>query len=165
MNETKGHFFLKELQEEARATRACLERVPESLYDFKPHEKSMVMRSLVLVTADIPYWIAHTIKEGDIDFATYRRVDPATTREMVQLFDDNLKAAEEALSSVTDEQLGERFNLKNQGQVLMSSVKDETIRSTINHMVHHRGQLTVYMRLNNLSVPKIYGPSADEQGF
>ncbi|MGE5392316.1 MAG: DinB family protein [Candidatus Saccharibacteria bacterium] len=165
MKETLGQLYAKELEMEAPATRKCIERVPESLYDYKPHEKSMVMRNLVLVTADIANWIAHTIKEGDIDFATYRQVSPKTAAEMTALFDDNLKQALEALNKVSDEELDKPFNLKNQGQVLMTSTKRETIGSSINHLVHHRGQLTVYIRLCNLPVPSIYGPSADEGDF
>lgn len=160
-----GQLYIKELQSEAKATRQCVERVPESLYDYKPHEKSMAMRSLVLVVVDIPRWISHMIKEGDIDFVTYRQVNPQTTAEMVALYDDNIKNAVEALGKVADQQLEETFNLKNQGQVLLSSTKNESIQSSINHLVHHRGQLTVYMRLNDIAVPHIYGPSADEQGF
>ncbi len=157
--------FLKELEGEAPASRKCLERIPEKLFDWKPHEKSMPMGYLSLLVAEIPKWIKHTIEISVIDFATWEHFQPKTTTELVNHFDDNLKGAKNALQNASDEALSELFYLKNNGQVLMSLPKKESVGQTINHLVHHRGQLTVYMRLNNIPVPSIYGPSADERGF
>jgi uncharacterized damage-inducible protein DinB len=157
--------FLKELVAEAEASRKCLERIPEKLYNWKPHERSMAMRSLTYVVADIPRWIQHIVETPEIDFANYNNNQPKTTSEMVEHFDVNLKDAKRALEHTTDESLSETFSLKNKGQVLMSMPKKEFIAQSINHLVHHRGQLTVYMRLNNIPVPSIYGPSADEGKF
>ena len=157
--------FLKELEAEAEASRKCLERIPEKLYDWKPHERSMVMRSLAYVVADIPRWIQQIVETPSIDFATYNNAQPKTTSEMVKHFNINLKDAKKALENTTDEALSEPFALKNKGQVLMSMSKKDFISNSINHLVHHRGQLTVYMRLNNIPVPSIYGPSADEGSF
>jgi len=157
--------FLKELVAEAGASRKCLERIPEKLYDWKPHERSMAMRSLTYVVADIPRWIQQIVETPEIDFANYNNNQPKTTSEMVEHFDVNLKDAKRALEHATDESLSETFSLKNKGQVLMSLPKKEFIAQSINHLVHHRGQLTVYMRLNNIPVPSIYGPSADEGKF
>jgi len=154
--------FLKELDAEARASRQCLERIPDKLFDWKPHEKSMPMRSLTYVVADIPRWIKQIVETPEIDFATYKHFQPKTTSDLVSHFDTNLKDAKKALEHTTDESLSETFSLKNKGEVLMSGSKKENISSAINHLVHHRGQLTVYMRLNNIPVPSIYGPSADE---
>jgi len=157
--------LLKELEAEAGASRKCLERIPEKLFDWKPHERSMAMRSLTYVVADIPRWIQQIVETPSIDFATYNNVQPKTTSEMVNHFDQNLKDAKKALEHTTDESLTETFSLKNKGEVLMSMPKKDMITSSINHLVHHRGQLTVYMRLNNIPVPSIYGPSADEASW
>ena len=162
---TAGITFLKELQAEAQATRKCLERVSESLFDWKPHEKSMTMGYLALLVAEIPKWITHMIEKSEIDFATFEHVKPKTTSELVSHFDENMKGVENALRQVSDQALTEPFYLKSQGQVVFTSPKIDNIGSSINHLVHHRGQLTVYLRLNNIPVPSIYGPSADDKGF
>jgi uncharacterized damage-inducible protein DinB len=105
------------------------------------------------------------IEKGEIDFATYDHYRPKTTAELVKHFDENLIATRKALQNVTDAGLSKTFVLKNQEQILFSSPVVENIGSSINHLVHHRGQLTVYMRLNNIPVPSIYGPSADDNVF
>ena len=157
--------FLEELEAETAASRKCLERIPESLFDWKPHERSMTMGYLVLLVAEIPKWISHMLEKSEIDFATFEHIKPKTTAELVKHFDENMEGAKNALRRCSDQQLSEPFFLKNQGQVLFSSPKRENVGSSINHMVHHRGQLTVYMRLNNIPVPSIYGPSADDKAF
>ena len=157
--------FVKELEAEVTATRKCLERIPESLFDWKPHEKSMTMGYLTLLVAEIPKWITHMIEKSEIDFASFEHFKPTNAAELVAHFDENVKGAKKALSLIKEGELAEPFSLKNQGKLLYSSPKKENIESTINHMVHHRGQLTVYMRLNNIPVPAIYGPSADDRGF
>lgn len=166
MNDTSfSEAYIKELEAEVTATRKCLERIPESLYDWKPHEKSMAMGYLVLLVAEIPKWITHMIEKSEIDFASFEHFKPTNTAELVAHFDENVEGAKKALSLIKEGELAEPFSLKKQGRLLYSSPKKENIESTINHMVHHRGQLTVYMRLNNIPVPSIYGPSADDRGF
>ena len=160
-----GASFLKELEAEAAASRKCLERIPESLFAWKPHEKSMTMGYLALLVAEIPKWIYTMVESSEIDFATFQHFEPKTTADLVNHFNDNLENARKALQGVSDEALDEPFYLKNQGQVLFTSAKKESIAPSINHLVHHRGQLTVYMRLNDIAVPSIYGPSADDRGF
>ena len=100
-----------------------------------------------------------------IDFSTFEHLKPKNTSELVAHFDENLQGATNELQHVSDQALLEPFFLKNKGQVLFSSPKKENVGTSINHLVHHRGQLTVYMRLNNIPVPSIYGPSADERNF
>ena len=163
--ESLGKFFLQELNTEITATRKCLERIPESLFGWKPHEKSMQLGYLVLLIAKMPKWITETIEKSVIDFATFKHFQPKNNAELVNHFDENIKGVKNALRKVTNEELSENFYLKNNGVEIYSSPKDETISSTINHWVHHRGQLTVYMRLNNIPVPSIYGPTADEKVF
>jgi uncharacterized damage-inducible protein DinB len=162
---TIGAGFLKELDAESPACRKCLERIPESLFDWKPHEKSMTMGYLSLLVAEIPLWVQKMVESSEIDFAKFEHFRPMTTTELVKHFDQNLLGARNALANASDKGLVETFYLKNNGQVLMSITKKENLGPTLNHLVHHRGQLTVYMRLNNLAVPSIYGPSADERGF
>jgi uncharacterized damage-inducible protein DinB len=157
--------LLHELNTEYRATRACLERIPETLFEYKPHPKSMTMGYLALLVAEIPLWIKHMVTDGEIDFVTFKHASPKTSSELVAHFEDNVKAAREALQAATDEQLESNFTLKANGQVLYTSKKINDLGLTINHWVHHRGQLTVYMRLNNIAVPSIYGPSADDKNF
>ena len=157
--------FLRELETEVPASRKCLERIPENLYDWKPHEKSMNMGYLALLVADIPKWITHIIEDSVIDFANFQHFQLTTTEGLLKRYEENLQGARRALQNFADEKLSETFYLKNSGQVLFSSSKKENISSSINHWVHHRGQLTVYMRLNNIAVPSIYGPSADDRQF
>lgn len=165
MSTVRTEAFLHELNAEYRATRACLERIPETLFEYKPHPKSMTMGYLTLLVAEIPLWIKHMVTDGEIDFVTFKHASPKTGSELVAHFEDNVRAAREALQSATDEQLENNFTLKANGQVLYTSKKINDVGLTINHWVHHRGQLTVYMRLNNIDVPSIYGPSADDKNF
>ena len=165
MGTIRTESLLHELNAEYRATKACLERIPESLFEYKPHPKSMTMGYLALLVAEIPLWIKHMVTDGEIDFVTFKHASPKTTSELVAHFEENVKAARKALKATTDEALENDFTLKANGQVLYTSKKINDIGITINHWVHHRGQLTVYMRLNNIDVPSIYGPSADDKNF
>jgi uncharacterized damage-inducible protein DinB len=154
--------YLRELEAEATATRACLEKVPMEKADWKPHERSMPLGYLAAMIAEMPKWIQYTIEKGEIDFGTFEHDKIETTDQLVAAFDTNITAVCKALESISDEGLKETFSLKNQGKLLFSSPKDESISQSINHLVHHRGQLSVYLRLNDLPVPSIYGPSADD---
>ena len=157
--------FAKELETETPSTRKCLGRIPPQLFGWKPHEKSMALGYLALLVAEIPLWITHIVKNPEIDFATWQHYKPQTTQDLVDHFNKNVEVAKNTLLNVKEGELAETFYLKANGQVLISSSKREQIESTINHMVHHRGQLTVYMRLNDIAVPSIYGPSADDKGW
>lgn len=165
MNKTKAKDFLHELNLEYPATKACLERIPESLFDYKPHPKSMNMGYLALLVAEIPLWIKHMITDGEIDFATFKHAEVKTNKELMDHFEENMAAARKALERTNDETLQGDFTLKTNGQVLYTSKKIIDIGVTLNHWVHHRGQLTVYMRMNDIAVPSIYGPSADDKNF
>lgn len=162
---TFAQGFLHELEQETTSTRKCIERIPMELHGYKPHEKSMPLGYLTLLVAEIPLWIKYMIAESSIDFVTFKHLQPTSAQEIIDHFDDNVRAAKEALLSVKNGDLDATFNLKANGAVVYSGTKRENIESTINHMVHHRGQLTVYMRLNNIAVPSIYGPSADDRSF
>ncbi|HEX9503568.1 MAG TPA: DinB family protein [Patescibacteria group bacterium] len=162
---TWGQEYLKELEAEVAATRKCLERIPDDLFKWKPHNKSMDMGTLAFIVADIPRWITTMVKASEIDFVKFKHDEPKTTGDLVKFFDEHMKSARNALQNVSDEALAEPFYLKNNGQVVFTSPKKDNISSSINHLVHHRGQLTVYMRLKDIPVPAIYGPSADDRGF
>ncbi|MEP7372070.1 MAG: DinB family protein [Chitinophagaceae bacterium] len=159
------NFYANELQAEYRATRKCLEKIPENIYHFKPHPKSMELGYLALLVAEIPLWIVHIIKEGVVDFVTYKHFQLSTSEALLQHYEENFKNAMRTLQQTSDDKLEDQFILRNGEQQLMSSSKKESLGSSINHWVHHRGQLTVYMRLNDIAVPSIYGPSADEKKF
>jgi len=163
MSNTFGQRILNELESEANATRKCLERIPVSKFDWKPHEKSMQLGYLALLVAEIPKWISTMVEKPEIDFATFEHFQAKTTAELVKHFDENMEKARKALQNVPDEALTEPFHLKRQGQILFTASKRDSMAPLINHQVHHRGQLTVYMRLNDIPVPSIYGPSADDR--
>lgn len=165
MSETLGTMFLNDLGAEAPASRNCLTRIPEKLFDWQPHEKSMKMGYLALLVAEIPLWITEMVEKGEINFATFKHIEAKKTADMVAHLDANMNHARKVLPTVSDKSLEGPFLLKSGDTVLISSTKKEMIGPTIRHWVHHRGQLTVYMRLNNIPVPSIYGPSADDKRF
>ncbi len=162
---TLGQLFAHELSMETKASRACLEQMRADLFEYKPHEKSMQMGYLALMVADIPLWVTTIIKTGEIDFGTWEHHNPKTAEEYLALFDKNMQEAIATLEAAPDEEFDNMFTLKNQGQELSKDSKLDSVSSSINHLVHHRGQLTVYMKLNNMPIPSIYGPSADENTF
>jgi uncharacterized damage-inducible protein DinB len=158
-------MFAKELQAEYTSTKKCLERISSSLFDYKPHPTSMSFGYLALLVAEIPLWLTATIKEGEVDFVTFKHIEPTTNEQLVAHFEENFAGAKTALEAMTDDELAEPFVLRNGETELMKASKGETISSTINHWVHHRGQLTVYMRMTETPVPSIYGPSADDKQY
>jgi uncharacterized damage-inducible protein DinB len=165
MSDVKTQSFLHELNSEYKATRACLEKIPETLFEYKPHPKSMTMGYLALLVAEIPLWIKYMVTDGEIDFVTFKHFAPTTSSELVNHFEENMEAARKALQETDDEKLQDSFSLKSNGQLIYTSPKIIDIGVSLNHWVHHRGQLTVYMRLNDIPVPSIYGPSADDRNF
>ena len=157
--------LLKSLESERAATRKCVERIPESAYEFKPHPRSMVMGYLVYLVCDIPRWVSEMIKHDQIDLSNFKREQPVTTAAMVKFLDDNMAGAVEAFKQLREDRLDLPFSLVTGPQLLSTMTRLESLTSTISHWVHHRGQLTVYMRLNDILVPSIYGPSADDNTF
>jgi len=152
----------RSMQSEHAATRKCVERIPATMYEFKPHPKSMVMGYLVHLVCDIPNWLAHMMDEDVIDLANFKKESPKTSEDMVAYLDKNITKAVAAFERLKEDRLDKPFNLVSGTQKLSTMPRVDSLTSTINHWVHHRGQLTVYMRLNNIAVPSIYGPSADE---
>ena len=162
-------LLIAELEREAVGTRKALERVPEGRDDWKPHEKSMPLGYLAALVATIPSWAAAIVTQDELDLAApgeFRTPSSQTNRELLESFDKALARAREALASTTDEHLMTPWRLLVQGQVVAEDSRYIMIRdSAFNHLAHHRGQLTVYLRLNDIPVPSLYGPTADEKGF
>ena len=155
--------FIKEVEQESKATRQMLERIPAETFDWKPHEKSMTMKRLAGLVADMFGWISFMIDEDELDFAKgYDQPNPQTTQDLLDFFDRRFADGMTSLKSADDSVFSEKWTLRNGEAVYMVSDKLDVVRQTINHMVHHRGQLSVYLRLKDIPVPSIYGPSADE---
>jgi uncharacterized damage-inducible protein DinB len=158
--------LLPEFDREMGLTRRLLERVPDGQFAWKPHEKSMTLGRLAEHLAELPYWCRMTILESGIDVATRRPpeyVPPATRAAVLQMFDANLVEARAALTGRTDAELMAPWKLSNQGKEVFTMPKAVVLRGFVmNHMIHHRGQMSVYLRLQNIPVPSMYGPSADE---
>lgn len=156
--------LLNELQNEAATTRKVLERIPADKFDWKPHEKSMTMQSLAAHVANMFAWFTPTLEADELDFSKgYTEPKPATTEELVALFDENVAAATASLQGVDDATFMKNWTLRNGEEIYLQMPKIGVVRAMImNHIVHHRGQLSVYLRLNDIPVPALYGPSADE---
>jgi len=155
--------FIKEIEQEAVATRKMLERIPRETFDWKPHEKSMTMKRLSVLVADMFGWFQFEIDADELDFAKgYDLPDPKTTQDLVDLFDKRYQDGLNSLRGADDAKFSERWKLRRGEDIFMETSKLEIVRQTINHMVHHRGQLSVFMRLKDIPIPSIYGPSADE---
>ena len=161
-------LFLAELEREAPPTRRTLERVPEGRYEWKPHAKSMTMGYLTTLVATMPGWIDMMVNQDQLDIAPqatsgYKAPQLRASGELVQALDGAVAKARAALSATTDEHLMTQWKLLAGGRVMSEQPRYIAIREGVfNHLAHHRGQLTVYLRLNGVAVPSIYGPSADE---
>lgn len=156
---------LAEFDQEMGVTRRLLERVPTDRGEWKPHPKSFALGHLAQLVAGIPGWIARTLREPAIDLAAGPGYSFEPTTVLLEQFDANVRAAREALGSVTGAALDEPWSLRMGEQVLMTSPRGLTVRNHLSHLVHHRGQLTVYLRLVDVPLPQVYGPTADERGF
>lgn len=157
--------LIAELQHETATTRKCLERLPEKEFGWKPHEKSMTLGRLAQHVAEMTGWITVTINQDELDFGKedYKPKPINTKAELLELFDEETRKAVAALEGATDENLMQNWTLRNGDQVFFTMPRIGAIRAmAMNHIVHHRGQLSVYMRLKNVPLPQIYGPSADE---
>lgn len=156
-----------ELQQEAKTTRRILERVPEASFGWKPHEKSMTLGRLAAHVAELPELILPALGQDELDFASgdFKPFVPQTTAELLEKFDRNIAAAAEALQQQPDERMGEKWRLRSGDHVLFEMPREMVVRFVgLNHVIHHRGQLSVYLRLLDVPLPSIYGPSADEAG-
>jgi uncharacterized damage-inducible protein DinB len=163
-------FFRAELDREVERSRKALEQVPDGKYDWKPHEKSMVFGYLVDMVATIPMWITMEIKQDELDIHPpegqgMKQERKETKDALLKALDETAACARAALENTTDEHLMTKWKLLAAGNVVWEGTREEIIQDTINHWTHHRGQMTVYLRLMGAKVPALYGPSADDQSF
>lgn len=159
--------LLPEFDREMTTTRKVLERVPEDRFNWKPHAKSFSLGALAAHVAALPAWGAETLNKSEIDIAGAQPpVAPPSKAELVATFDRNVAATRSALAGKSDAELLAMWTLTRGGKPLFSMPKTAVLRSFVfSHLIHHRGQLCVYLRLLDVPVPSIYGPSADEPAF
>jgi len=162
-------LLLAELEREVPRTRRALEQVPLDKDNWKPHEKSMAMGRLAGLVASMPSWIPLIVKQDELDLTPapgQGQYHAPKTSELAATLDTQAAAARDALSNTSDDYLlTTNWRLKANGQVVADQPRHIVLRDTINHWSHHRGQLTVYLRLVGATVPSIYGPSADDSRF
>lgn len=163
-------FFREELDREVERSRKALEQVPDGQYQWKPHERSMIFGYLANMVATIPTWITMEINRDELDIAPpegqgTKQAQKETKAELLKALDEAAAQARSALENTTDEHLMTKWKLLAQGKVVMDLPRYQMIQETINHWAHHRGQMTVYLRLMGAKVPALYGPSADDQSF
>ena len=163
-------YLSAEVDREVERSRKALTQIPDGKYDWKPHDRSMILGYLSMMVATIPTWIVMQIKQDELDIAPadgskieQKRME--TSADLVAALDKSAADARAAFAETTDEHLLTNWKLKARGETVMEAQRYEMIQDTINHWVHHRGQMTVYLRLMGAKVPAIYGPSADDNQF
>ena len=163
-------FFRDQLDREVERSRKAIEQVPDGQYQWKPHEKSMIFGYLADMVATIPTWISMEINRDELDIAPAegqgtKQAQKETKAELLKALDEAAAGARSALEQTTDEHLNTGWKLKARGNVVWEGPRHEMIQDTINHWSHHRGQMTVYLRLMGAKVPALFGPSADDANF
>jgi len=162
-----GESMLPEFDIEMANTRKTLERVPDDKFAWKPHEKSFAMGPLATHVSNIPTWTNVTIDRDEFDMAPngepMKAPECHSRQELLDAFDKNVSTARAALAGIADEKIFQNWTLLASGNKVLSMPRIAVLRSFVmNHLIHHRAQLGVYLRLNDIPVPSIYGPSADE---
>jgi uncharacterized damage-inducible protein DinB len=166
---TLADLLLPEFDEEMAATRRMLERVPDGRSAWQPHARSMTLGRLATHLAEIPRWTVNSLTKSELDIAPpggppFQPRTLASTAEILQTFDQNVVDARQALATVPDAEFAEPWTFKRAGQTIWTRPKHEVFRRmAMSHIVHHRAQLGVYLRLQEVAIPGMYGPSADEQ--
>lgn len=169
MSKTISESMLPEFDHEMANTRRMLERVPDMQGAFTPHPKSMTLARLAGHVAQLPMWGITTLGHDEFDLrpdgpAAFTPYQFTSTAEALKYFDENVRQLRALLVNASDETMARPWSLKNQGQVIFTMPKTAVMRSFVmNHLIHHRGQLGIYLRMNNVPIPGMYGPSADEQ--
>ncbi|HYT77596.1 MAG TPA: DinB family protein [Vicinamibacterales bacterium] len=164
-------LLIADIDAEAPRTRRALEAVPEGRGDWKPHQKSMPFGRLAGLIAMMPSWLTMMIEKDEFDVAPPAGGSSQFSRqltsrqELLQALDEGCAGARKALQGTTDAHLMKPWRLKARGTVVAEAPRYAMMRDALMHLSHHRGQLTVYLRMNDVPVPAIYGPSADDQRF
>ena len=157
--------LIAEFQQEAAATRQLLERLPQDKLTWRPHEKSMPLGRLATHIAELPAWTKITLKQDTLDVAGFNPTVLESVSEILELFDKNAAECLEILADTPDEEYSRMWTMTQGDNEVFSAPKGTVMRSFVmNHIVHHRGQLTVFLRLNDVPLPMTYGPSADDTG-
>ena len=156
--------LLPEFDQEMKSTRKLLECVPDGKFDYKPHERSMTLGRLAAHVGEMPNYAVATLSLERLDFkGDEKPYAPTTRKELLETFDKTVVQARELLAKATDEDLAKVWTLNYKGQDVFSMPRAAVLRSMVlSHLIHHRGQLGVYLRMNNVEIPGMYGPSADE---
>ena len=155
--------FVPEFDEEMKITRRLLERVPSDKGAWKPHTKSFSLGNLAQLVSWMPGWITNAIQQTRLDLSGAPKYSLEKTETLLEIFDKNVRAARAALVAASDQDFQVPWSLTMGERVLMTMPRVGVVRQTINHLIHHRGQLTVYLRLVEVPLPSIYGPTADER--
>ncbi|HXV64591.1 MAG TPA: DinB family protein [Vicinamibacteria bacterium] len=157
--------MVMEFTHESAGTRKMLERLPDDKLAWKPHQRSMSMGRLGMHLAEIPWWAQTIVKDESFDMASFdrKRVEPDNKKEILDKFDGNVQSFQELLKGQSDEHLFQHWKLTESGHVAVDMPRLVCLRGfVLSHIIHHRGQLSVYLRLNDVPLPALYGPSADE---
>ena len=154
--------LLPEFDQEMATTRKVLERVPSEKGQWKPHPKSFSLGHLTQLVAGMPGWITNAVTETSLNLGSYPGYSYEKTETLLESFDKHVSESRKAIAAATDSDFAVLWSLKHGERVILSMPRGPVVRQTINHLVHHRGQLTVYLRLIDVPVPSIYGPTADE---
>jgi uncharacterized damage-inducible protein DinB len=160
--------LLAEFDQEMATTRKHLERVPAKDADWKPHAKSMTLGALAAHVAEVPSWIKGILTQAELDFnppggPAYASPTFESTPKLLAFFDEQVQQARAAIAATSDKDFQATWTLKSGGAAFFTTPRIAVMRSfVLNHLYHHRGQLTVYLRLRNVPVPQTYGPTADE---
>jgi uncharacterized damage-inducible protein DinB len=154
--------LIPEFDQEMATTRKLLERVPSDKGPWKPHSKSFPLGHLAQLVATMPGWLTQMLQGTEIDLAMSPGYSFETTDRLLEEFDRHVREAREALALAQDADFSVLWSLKKCDQVLFTAPRGAVVRSHLNHLIHHRGQLSVYLRLNDVPLPSIYGPTADE---
>lgn len=157
--------LLPEFDQEMATTRRLLERVPGDKGAWKPHPKSFALGHLAQLVAWMPGWVANTVRQTELNLTGAPGYSLETTETLLAMFDQNVRDARAALLAATDADLSVSWSLKRGDQALFTAPRAIVVRNHISHLIHHRGQLTVYLRLLDVPIPSIYGPTADERAF
>jgi len=160
-----NQVFIAEVKHEAAATKRILERVPEGKFDWKPHEKSMTLGRLTSHVAELPGFLNSILTMDEFDFAKghYKASHATTPEELLNVFQQKLDEVIQTLQDTSDEKMQQNFTLRSGDHVIATVPRMVAVRSmALNHIIHHRGQIAVYLRLLDVPVPGMYGPSADE---
>lgn len=155
--------LLPEFDREMVTTRRLLERVPAEHGEWKPHPKSFALGHLAQLVAGMPGWIADALTKSEHELGGSPGYSFEPTEKLLALFDQSVQQARAALAASKDADYSVPWSLKVGGKAVWSAPRGEVVRTHISHLVHHRGQLTVYLRLKDVPIPSIYGPTADER--